>query len=145
MRLLRVGPPGSERPAVLVTDTTYVDVSDMVRDYDAEFFETGGVNDLRAVVGERVAANSVRDLAGQRVRTSGRAAASDLVHRAQLPRPRRRDAQAVPDEPVVFNKSPYSLVGPTDDVSASARLRQHRLGGGACDRHRPTLQLLARP
>ena len=38
MRLLRIGPVGEERPAVLVGDTTYVDVSDVVRDYDAAFF-----------------------------------------------------------------------------------------------------------
>ena len=116
MRLLRVGPPGSERPAVLVTDTTYVDVSDMVRDYDAEFFETGGVNDLRAVVGERVAANSVRDLAGQRVGPPVARPHQILCIGLNYRDHAAETGQAVPEEPIVFTKSPNTLVGPTDDV-----------------------------
>ena len=116
MRLLRVGPPGGERPAVLVTDTTYVDVSDMVRDYDAEFFESGGVKDLRAVVGERVAADSVRDLAGQRVGPPVARPHQILCIGLNYRDHAAETGQAVPEEPIVFTKSPNTLVGPTDDV-----------------------------
>lgn len=116
MRLLRVGPPGGERPAVLVTDTTYVDVSDVVRDYDAEFFETGGFNDLRRVVDQRVADDRVRDLGGQRV-----AAPVARPHQILCIGLNYRDhaaetGQEVPEEPIVFTKSPNTLVGPNDDV-----------------------------
>lgn len=116
MRLLRVGPPGGERPAVLVTDTTYVDVSDVVRDYDAEFFETGGVNDLRRVVDPRVEDGRVWDLAGQRV-----AAPVARPHQILCIGLNYRDhaaetGQEVPEEPIVFTKSPNTLVGPNDDV-----------------------------
>jgi len=101
---------------VLVTDTTYVDVSDMVRDYDAEFFETGGVKDLRAVVDEMVSADHVRDLGGQRV-----GAPVSRPHQILCVGLNYRDhaaetGQEVPDEPIVFTKSPNTLVGPTDDV-----------------------------
>lgn len=116
MRLLRVGPPGGERPAVLVTDTTYVDVSDMVRDYDAEFFESGGVNDLRAIVGERVAADKVRDLAGQRVGAPVARPHQILCIGLNYRDHAAETGQAVPEEPIVFTKSPNTLVGPTDDV-----------------------------
>ena len=120
MRLLRVGPPGGERPAVLVTDTTYVDVSDMVRDYDAEFFETGGVNDLRAVVGERVAADSVQDLAGQRVGPPVARPHQILCIGLNYRDHAAETGQAVPEEPIVFTKSPNTLVGPTTTLCSRA-------------------------
>ena len=116
MRLLRVGTPGGERPGVLVTDTTYVDVSDMVRDYDAEFFETGGVKDLRAVVDERVAADRVWDLAGQRVGPPVARPHQILCIGLNYRDHAAETGQAVPEEPIVFTKSPNTLVGPTDDV-----------------------------
>ena len=116
MRLLRVGTPGGERPALLVTDTTYVDVSDMVRDYDAEFFETGGVKDLRAVVDERVAADRVWDLAGQRVGPPVARPHQILCIGLNYRDHAAETGQAVPEEPIVFTKSPNTLVGPTDDV-----------------------------
>ena len=42
MRLLRIGPVGAERPAVLVDDEL-LDVSGHVTDYDRMFFATGGL------------------------------------------------------------------------------------------------------
>lgn len=116
MRLLRVGPPGGERPAVLVTDTSYVDVSDMVRDYDAEFFETGGVNDLRRVVDQRVADDRVRDLAGQRVGAPVARPHQILCIGLNYRDHAAETGQEVPEEPIVFTKSPNTLVGPNDDV-----------------------------
>lgn len=116
MRLLRVGPPGGERPAVLVTDTRYVDVSDIVRDYDAEFFETGGVNDLRRVVDQRVADDRVRELAGQRVGAPVARPHQILCIGLNYRDHAAETGQEVPEEPIVFTKSPNTLVGPNDDV-----------------------------
>ena len=53
MRLVRIGPLGAERPAALVTETSYVDVSDIVSDYDGAFFQSGGLDRLRGVVQQR--------------------------------------------------------------------------------------------
>ena len=50
MRLLRVGPAGAERPAVLV-DGAIRDASGHVTDYDGAFFAGGGLNRLRSIVG----------------------------------------------------------------------------------------------
>ena len=41
MKLMRLGPVGAERPVVRIDDTTYVDVSDAVTDYDEAFFGSG--------------------------------------------------------------------------------------------------------
>ena len=44
--------------------------------------------------------------------------------------------QAVPDEPILFTKSPNTLVGPVRRRAHPARLDQDRLGGRARHRHR---------
>ena len=48
MFLMRIGPPGEEKPVVRLDDETYVDVSDVVGDFDEAFF-TAGLDSLAAV------------------------------------------------------------------------------------------------
>ena len=38
MYLMRIGPAGSEKPVVRIDDTHYVDVSDVVGDFNEAFF-----------------------------------------------------------------------------------------------------------
>src|SRR5205823_4372849 len=38
MYLMRIGAPGEEKPVVRISDTHYVDVSDVVGDFDETFF-----------------------------------------------------------------------------------------------------------
>lgn len=116
MRLLRVGPAGAERPAVLVTDTTYVDVADVVGDFDAEFFENGDVHRLRAIVDERAATGVVSTLAGLRVGAPVARPHQILCIGLNYRDHAAETGQPVPDEPIVFTKSPNTLVGPHDDV-----------------------------
>ncbi|MDA8297544.1 MAG: fumarylacetoacetate hydrolase family protein [Actinomycetota bacterium] len=114
MQLMRLGEVGAERPAVRVDDRSYVDLSDVIADFDADFFARR--DEVLAVAAERKAAGKVRDFGDVRVG-------------APFPRPHQiiciglnyRDhaaetGQAVPDEPILFTKSPNSLVGPYDDV-----------------------------
>jgi 2,4-diketo-3-deoxy-L-fuconate hydrolase len=115
MLLMRIGPAGSERPVVRVDETTYVDVADLVTDFDGTYF-AGGHDRLREAVAQRVAAGDVTAFAGERIG-------------APFPRPQQilciglnyRDhaaetGQAVPQEPILFTKAPNTLVGPTDPV-----------------------------
>ena len=53
MKLLRFGPFRQEKPGVALADGTRRDCSSLVRDYDAEFFRSGGLAQLAALVGER--------------------------------------------------------------------------------------------
>ncbi|MBN8881238.1 MAG: fumarylacetoacetate hydrolase family protein [Salana multivorans] len=112
MRLMRIGEPGHERPAVAVGEHEYVDVSEHVADFDEAFFAAGGLRDLPGLV----EAGAPRPLAGERIG-------------APIARPHQivciglyyRDYAAesgmpVPTEPIVFSKSPNTLVGPDDDV-----------------------------
>jgi len=116
VRLLRIGQLGEERPAVLVGDSAHVDVSDVVRDYDAAFFEGGGIAGLRPLVEDRVAAGLVRELAGQRVGAPVARPHQILCIGLNYRDHAAETGQAVPDEPIVFTKSPNTLVGPDDEV-----------------------------
>jgi 2,4-didehydro-3-deoxy-L-rhamnonate hydrolase len=115
MQLMRIGPAGAEKPVVRIDETSYVDVSDLVTDFDATYF-TGGHDRLREAVATRVAAGDVATFDGERIG-------------APIPRPHQilciglnyRDhaaetGQAVPAEPILFTKSPNTLVGPNDPV-----------------------------
>jgi 2-keto-4-pentenoate hydratase/2-oxohepta-3-ene-1,7-dioic acid hydratase in catechol pathway len=116
MRLLRLGDQGSEKPAALASDTHYVDLSDVVDDIDERFFAGDGIERVRPIVEERVAADLVRPLEGLRV-----GAPIARPHQIICVGLNYRDhaaetGQEVPDEPILFTKSPNTLVGPDDDV-----------------------------
>jgi 2,4-diketo-3-deoxy-L-fuconate hydrolase len=116
MYLMRIGPRGGEKPVARIDDETYVDLSDLVDDFNEAFFADGGVDRIRPVVSERAAAGMVSRFAGERIG-------------APIARPHQilgiglnyRDhaaetGQPVPSEPILFNKAPNTLIGPNDDV-----------------------------
>jgi 2-keto-4-pentenoate hydratase/2-oxohepta-3-ene-1,7-dioic acid hydratase in catechol pathway len=114
MRLLRVGPAGAERPAVLI-DGTIRDVSAEVADYDGAFFAGGGLDRLRAFVaasGDSLPAVDDETRVGPPVRRPGKVVCIGLNyadHAAESGAP-------LPAEPVVFMKDPSTVIGPYDDV-----------------------------
>jgi 2,4-diketo-3-deoxy-L-fuconate hydrolase len=114
--LMRIGPRGAEKPVARIDDETYVDLSDLVDDFHEAFFAGGGVDRIRPVVSERAASGMVSRFGGERIG-------------APIARPHQilgiglnyRDhaaetGQAVPSEPILFNKSPNTLIGPDDEV-----------------------------
>jgi 2-keto-4-pentenoate hydratase/2-oxohepta-3-ene-1,7-dioic acid hydratase in catechol pathway len=113
---MRIGPPGGEKPVVRVDDSRYVDVSDVCTDYDEAFFGSGGIGRLRPVVDERIAAGRVAEFEGERIGAPfGRPhqiLCIGLNYRAHA----AETNQAVPVEPILFTKSPNTLIGPYDDV-----------------------------
>src|SRR5579872_4669099 len=64
MKLLRIGDPGKEKPAVLLGDGKAVDVSAHVSNYDGAFFEGGGVEKLRGLLKGKL---PEIDLGGKRI------------------------------------------------------------------------------
>lgn len=116
MRLMRIGPAGQERPAVLVDENAYVDVSDVVDDFDEGWFGSGGLAALEAVVAERRSAGQLRELDGERVGAPIARPHQIVCIGLNYSDHAAETGQAVPDEPIVFNKAPNTLVGPHDDV-----------------------------
>lgn len=116
MFLMRIGAKDREVPVVRIDDGHYVDVSDVVHDFDELFFGSGGLEELGAVVAERVSADQVLPFADARVG-------------APIARPHQiicvglnysdhaiETGQEIPSEPILFTKSPNTLVGPYDEV-----------------------------
>lgn len=114
MKLVRVGEPGAERAGVLLDGDMVVDVADAVGDFGEASFGSGVLATLPALVAER------RDRAEP---------LGDRRLGAPITRPHQilciglnyRDHAAesgmpVPEEPIMFTKSPNSIVGPNDDV-----------------------------
>lgn len=116
MHLMRIGDAGSEKPVARVDDRTYVDLSDLTPDIDEAFFGGGGPNGIAAAVAERAAAGEVSEFAGERVGAPIARPHQILCIGLNYRDHAAETGQAVPTEPILFTKSPNTLVGPYDDV-----------------------------
>jgi 2-keto-4-pentenoate hydratase/2-oxohepta-3-ene-1,7-dioic acid hydratase in catechol pathway len=116
MKLIRIGDIGEERTAVLVGDGSYVDVSDAVPAYDESFFGSGGIARLRVLVAERAAQGQVQVLAGQRIGSPISRPHQVLCIGLNYSDHALETGQAIPEEPILFTKSPNTVVGPDDTV-----------------------------
>ncbi|MEV4753258.1 fumarylacetoacetate hydrolase family protein [Streptosporangium sp. NPDC049248] len=112
MFLMRIGAPGAERPVVRLDDTHYIDVSDVTPDFGERFFAAGGT----ALLTERVARGDAREFAGERIGAPIARPHQILCVGLNYSDHAAETGQAVPDEPILFAKSPNTLVGPYDDV-----------------------------
>jgi 2-keto-4-pentenoate hydratase/2-oxohepta-3-ene-1,7-dioic acid hydratase in catechol pathway len=114
MRLLRYGPAGEERPAAMLADGSVVDVADLTHDYDQRFFAAGGLEELRRRLADRDRPRV--DLQTQRVGPPIAKPYQELSIGLNYADHAAESGMAIPTEPIVFNKSPRTIVGPDDDV-----------------------------
>ncbi len=110
MKLMRIGDAGAERPVVRVDEDTYADVADL----EELFF--AAPEEFRRAVEARVAAGRVGRFAGERVGAPIRRPHQILCIGLNYRDHAAETGQAVPAEPILFTKSPNTLVGPYDDV-----------------------------
>ncbi|MFH9421098.1 fumarylacetoacetate hydrolase family protein [Streptomyces sp. NPDC017529] len=115
MKLLRVGPVGAERPALLDEDGTLRDLSSLVTDIDGALLADGPA--LDAVRAAAAAGGLPRlDPAGLRtgppVARIGKVVCIGLNYHDHA----RETGAAVPAEPIVFLKAADTVVGPDDTV-----------------------------
>ncbi len=116
MKLLRIGDAGAEKPAALLDDDTYVDLSDVVADFDEAFFRGDGIEAVRGVVAQRAEQGQVESLAGRRVGAPIARPHQIICVGLNYSDHAAETGQEVPTEPILFTKSPNTLVGPNDDV-----------------------------
>jgi 2,4-didehydro-3-deoxy-L-rhamnonate hydrolase len=114
--LMRIGAPGAEKPVARIDDETYVDLSDTVTDFDERFFGSGGLDRVRPLVAERVAAGRVARFAGERIGAPFARPHQILCIGLNYRDHAAESGMPVPDEPILFTKSPNTLIGPNDDV-----------------------------
>jgi 2-keto-4-pentenoate hydratase/2-oxohepta-3-ene-1,7-dioic acid hydratase in catechol pathway len=115
MRLLRIGEPGAERPAVLDAAGTARDVSGIAEDFGPAFFASGGLARLAAAVTDPAARAdpppATRRI-GAPIATPGKIVCIGLNYSDHA----AETGAAIPERPVVFMKDPATVVGPCDDV-----------------------------
>jgi 2-keto-4-pentenoate hydratase/2-oxohepta-3-ene-1,7-dioic acid hydratase in catechol pathway len=111
MKLLRVGAPGAERPAVLSADGQARDVSGVVDDFGPAFFAGDGLAKVAAAV-EKGGLPPVTGRTGAPIARPGKVVCIGLNYTDHA----AETGQAVPPRPVVFMKDPSTVVGPGDDV-----------------------------
>jgi 2,4-didehydro-3-deoxy-L-rhamnonate hydrolase len=116
MYLMRLGTIGSERPVVRIDDSHYVDVSDVVDDFDETFFGSNGLPRLAEIVQERTAAEQLQEFGEERIGAPIARPHQILCIGLNYSDHAAETGAAVPDEPIMFTKSPNTLVGPNDDV-----------------------------
>jgi 2-keto-4-pentenoate hydratase/2-oxohepta-3-ene-1,7-dioic acid hydratase in catechol pathway len=111
MKLLRVGAPGAERPAVLDAGGVARDVSGVVDDYGPAFFASGGLDRVAAALAGG-GLPEAHGRIGAPIARPGKIVCIGLNyydHAAET-------GQAPPERPVVFLKDPSTVTGPYDDV-----------------------------
>jgi len=115
MKLLRYGPAGEEKPALLLPDHHVVDVSDHLRDYDGPFFADDGLTRLQELTSDP-SRLPVVDMRHQRVGAPIGRPHQVLCIGLNYADHAAESGLELPQEPVLFNKAPNTVVGPYDDV-----------------------------
>ena len=95
-------------------DSSYIDVSDAVTDFGEAFFASDGVARLRDLVEQR--SSSARAFGDERIGAPIARPHQILCIGLNYSDHAAETGQAVPTEPILFTKSPNTLVGPHDDV-----------------------------
>jgi len=113
---MRIGEVGAERPVVRLDEATYIDVSDVTDDFDEAFFGSGGLAGLSGIVDQRRAAGQIHAFAGERIGAPIGRPHQILCIGLNYSDHAAESGMEVPAEPILFNKSPNTLVGPNDDV-----------------------------
>jgi 2-keto-4-pentenoate hydratase/2-oxohepta-3-ene-1,7-dioic acid hydratase in catechol pathway len=116
MKLMRVGAPGQERPAVRRADGTVIDVSSVVKDYDGAWLAAGGMAALAARLEEGVDGFPIVDIGSERVGAPIARPGNILAIGLNYADHAAEAGMDVPSEPVLFTKAPSSYCGPNDIV-----------------------------
>jgi 2,4-diketo-3-deoxy-L-fuconate hydrolase len=114
MKLLRVGEAGREKPAVLIDGRAY-DVSQVTTDFDGAFFADDGLDRLRRRLAGGIDGLPELDpsaRAGAPIARPGQVWCIGVNYRDHA----AESSIPVPDEPIVFGKAAFSVIGPDDDV-----------------------------
>ena len=116
MRLIRIGQPGSERPAVLISDEEYLPLEG-VTDFDEEFFRAGQLQELPSIAEALIAEGTpVQSLAGTRLGPPVARPHQIICIGLNYADHAAETGAEIPPEPIIFTKSPNTMIGPNDTV-----------------------------
>jgi len=101
---------------VAVTDTTFVDVSDVVVDFNPYFFSSGGLNLLKDIVPERLAKGLLLRNFDERIGAPISSPQQIICIGLNYADHATETGAEIPPEPIIFTKAPNTLVGPNDAI-----------------------------
>jgi 2-keto-4-pentenoate hydratase/2-oxohepta-3-ene-1,7-dioic acid hydratase in catechol pathway len=114
VKLLRVGAPGQEQPAVRTDEGRLLDLRSVTLDIDGAFLASGGVDRARVAVeaGELPELDPEGLRIGAPLARPGKIVCVGLNYRDHA----AETGLPIPPRPVVFMKDPGTVVGPYDEV-----------------------------
>ena len=112
MKLMRVGPPGAEKPALLDNDGTMRDLSGVLHDFDAAALSPAGLARLAAL--DPATLPTVPP--GARIGPPVPRPVNFICIGLNYADHAAESGAAIPKEPIIFLKSLGSYQGPNDDV-----------------------------
>ncbi len=115
MKLIRFGKQGEEKPGILLDNEERIDVSSFVKDYDEEFFTTGGLINLKDWLSHNEATaprldDSVR--LGSPIARPSKIICIGLNFKDHA----AESGFDAPEEPVIFGKATSAISGPYDNI-----------------------------
>lgn len=116
MRLMRLGNVGEEFAAVALDEHRAIDVSDLVARVDGQWLAAGGLAELRSALPQLIAERPAIDLATVRIGSPISQPHQILCIGLNYADHAAESNMPLPSEPVVFTKSPNTMVGPNDSV-----------------------------
>ncbi|MBB2144853.1 ureidoglycolate lyase [Pedobacter sp. LMG 31464] len=112
MKLIRFGEIGKEKPGVIINNE-YFDVSDLVTDYNEDFFSEGGIEKLE----KEISGANLKKIDSNVRLGSPLARPSKLLCVGLNYSDHAKETNApIPTEPILFFKSTTAIVGPNDDL-----------------------------
>ncbi|MEH3092852.1 MAG: fumarylacetoacetate hydrolase family protein [Agrobacterium cavarae] len=111
MKLLRYGPAGAEKPALVAKDGSIRDLSGVIADFNGEVLSNAGLARLAAIDPATLPEVSVARI-GSCVPRPGKFICVGLNYADHA----KETGKAPPDEPILFMKATSAVVGPNDDV-----------------------------
>lgn len=112
MKLLRVGPLGQEKPAILDQDGGYRDLSAHITDLSGDVLTDEGLASLRAINPSSLPLLDANSRIGACVGHVGKFICIGLNYSDHA----AETGMALPDEPILFFKATSAICGPNDDV-----------------------------
>ena len=113
MKLARLGKIGSEKPAIVISDTQAVFVDDVIEDFNRETLSNGAIEKLKKLdLTDRPKVNIADYRLGSPVARPTKAICVGLNYAKHA----KEAGAEPPQEPVIFMKAPDTVVGGFDDI-----------------------------
>ena len=114
MKIARFGQLGSERPAVMVSQTQAVYVDHLIKDWNRDELMAGALEKVKSA---DISSLAPFDIAGLRVGSPVARPTKLICIGLNYARHAAESGMTPPPEPVVFMKAPDCLIGPNDEIA----------------------------